>query len=119
MILGLIILAVAFLIASAISAIAIYGAGYLAKAETNSYKQSLFVIFKGYVILFLIAVVAVIFHINNLVLIQLAGLGLLFWIIYTLIDVLTVRGTGNIIIFIIMSFCLNVLLFCLIDVLMK
>lgn len=114
---GLFILAIMFMVISAINALGVYTAAYFVRAETNDYGTSFVIIFKGYALFFLMIIVAVILNINSVFILWMIILAIPCWVIYQLIDLLTIRGTVNVIIFVVVSFILNVVLFAVLKVL--
>ena len=109
-------LAFTLLVISAVDALAVYGAAYLAKAETNDYFTSFSVLTKGWTIVFVMECYLIIFNLHSWVLEILVYIGVLGWVVSELIKLLTISGTNNKVIFIIMSIVLNIILFAILCV---
>lgn len=107
----IITLAFTLLVISAVDALAVYGAAYLARAETNDYFTSFSVLTKGWTIVFVMECYLIIFNLHSWVLEILVCIGGLGWVVSELIKLLTISGTNNKVIFIIMSIVLNIILF--------
>lgn len=112
----IITLAFTLLVISAVDALAVYGAAYLARAETNDYFTSFSVLTKGWTIVFVMECYLIIFNLHSWVLEILVCIGVLGWVVSELIKLLTISGTNNKVIFIIMSIVLNIILFAILCV---
>lgn len=105
----LLLMAIAFAIASAINALCVSYAAKLGEAEYIDYKEIFTTIFYGYVILVVVVFLLLKLKMANEFFIIVAELGVVAWIIYQLIGKLQIKGRNNIIIFVAMSFVFNVI----------
>lgn len=108
---GLVVIALFLMVISAINALGVYMAAYFVKAATNGYGISFVIIFKGYLLFLLMIIVAALFSIHSMLYVGIVILAIPCWVIYQLVDQLAISGKINVIIFVVVSFVLNVVLF--------
>lgn len=97
-------------IASAVNALAVHWAAALAEAEYPDYKETFITIFWGYMVFFLVMTVLTVVKMHNGLFMILIWLGIIGWVMYTLVNKLGIEGNKNIVIFVGMSFFFNVMI---------